>query len=87
MKRDLTEHELKVLTATQRDLLIFLRERTGLFSPTEIGEHFGKPYNNASSWACRHLKKLVSLGFVENFHGTYKAIEDPLESCEERSTT
>lgn len=43
-------------------------------SPTDIGLKFGKPYNGASSWGSRKMKKLLKKGLIEkNERGHYRA--------------
>lgn len=56
------------------DILNYLKSQKFFSSPTEIGLHFGKSYNNASSWACFSLKKLVQVGKVKKIGRKYSAI-------------
>lgn len=63
-------------------ILVRLALTPKLFStPTEIGQDCGKPYCNASSWASRHLRMLVTQGYVSRstlHRGRYRITTDGL---------
>lgn len=65
---------MRELTAKQASVLAYLDKVGGTpCTPTEIGIHVGgKPYCEASAWACPKLKALVDRGLAErNPRGHY----------------
>ena len=68
------------ITESQGEVIRFLSENLGWRTPTEIGEKaLGKSYGNASSCACRILKRLISFRIVEknvDGSGTYRMLDN-----------
>lgn len=62
------------LTEKDTDILNYLKSKTNYVGPTEIGLHFGQPYNTASSWCSSSLKRLIKAKMVTTVSGKYHAL-------------